>query len=90
MNLVAAVVPRPTPQEIERAALVALDHARKKGLTSVHDITLPEHFEAYEKLDREGRLTCRLYCRLPLEGHRALTEQGVRTAMGANSLCADQ
>jgi len=86
MNLVAAVVPRLTPQEIERAALTALDHARKKGLTSVHDISLPEHYEAYEKLDRENRLTCRVYCRLPLETHAALTEQGIRHGHGTDFL----
>ena len=86
MNLVAAVVPRPSPQEIERAALTAFDHARKKGLTSVHDISLPEHYEVYEKLDRENRLTCRLYCRLPIEGHRALAEQGVLYATGSEFL----
>ena len=86
MNIVAEVVPRPAPQEIERAALTALDHARRRGLTSVHDISLPEHYETYEKLDRENRLTCRLYCRLPLEGHRALTERGVQHGHGSKFL----
>lgn len=83
MNLLQAVVPKPSRSQSERAAMRAMDEARRRGITSIHDITLPEDLEVFRGLDRNGRLTVRIYTRLPLAGWRDLADQGIRAGGGS-------
>jgi predicted amidohydrolase YtcJ len=64
MDLVYKVIPPPSPEENIEAALRALEEARKLGITSVHDLTQPDEFEAYKKILADGNLTCRIYSNL--------------------------
>jgi hypothetical protein len=86
MHIVASVVPRPSADELEQAALKGLEEARRNGITSAHDISQWEHYPVYEKLEKDGRLTCRLFCRLPIDGYRQFVEAGVRPPHGSERL----
>ena len=67
MDLVQSVVPSPTDDESMEAGLRALAEARRFGVTSVHDIEYGHDFRFLQRIDREGKLTCRVYTRLPIE-----------------------
>lgn len=82
MDLVSRVMPRHTPGELEHAVLQALDVARRNGVTSVHDISEEEHIPVYHKLEGAGKLTCRIYARLPIAGIAKLVREHVRRAHG--------
>jgi predicted amidohydrolase YtcJ len=86
MDLVAGIIPKQTPAEMERAVVEAQAHAMRNGITSIHDITLPEHLEVYRKMEREGTLTCRIYTRLPISGYEELVRQGIRAGHGSDLL----
>ncbi len=86
MNLIWRVLPEPTADQYEQAALRALQHAREHGITSIHDITMPVHLHTYQKLARDGRLTCRIYTRLPISGYRNLVEAGIEAGFGSEFL----
>ncbi len=59
INLVRAIVPKPTTQDIVKAVDDAQPHAWAAGLTSMHDYDCKEAFEAYQILNEEGRLGIR-------------------------------
>jgi predicted amidohydrolase YtcJ len=82
MNIVQAVIPKPSRAENERAVKLAMAEARRRGITSVHDITLEEDLEVYSALDRERKLTLRIYARLPLAGFQTLVDRGIRAGSG--------
>jgi predicted amidohydrolase YtcJ len=86
MDLLNAVIPRQSPAEIELAVLTAQRHAAENGVTSIHDITQPEDLAAYRHLEREGKLTVRLYARLPLAMVDDLIRDGVRAGTGSSFL----
>jgi predicted amidohydrolase YtcJ len=86
MGLVASRIPKPGERELVEAIDAALCEARKQGITSIHDITLLEQLPAFQKLDREGKLTCRVYARLPLSHYRTLVAQGIRVGSGTARL----
>ncbi len=61
-NLIARVVPRPTPADLRRRILKAQDRALRAGLTGVHDAGLSHsEIEVYRDLDRQGALKIRVY-----------------------------
>lgn len=82
MDLVLACIPRPTAATIEQRVRAALEVARKNGVTSIHDIAEQPHIPVYRKLAGAGELTCRIFARLPLAGHRALAEQQITHRSG--------
>ncbi len=86
MDLVTGIIPKQSPAETERAVLEAQAEAMRNGITSIHDITLPEHLDVYRKMEREGTLTCRIYTRLPISGYGELVRQGIRTGHGSDFL----
>jgi predicted amidohydrolase YtcJ len=85
MNLVASVIPPPTPDKRRQAIEAAFEDIARAGVTSVqdysHDADMShnwEDFEIFEQLEREGKLTVRISEWLPfddpvstLEEHRA-------------------
>jgi predicted amidohydrolase YtcJ len=83
MDLVQGVIPKPSRSENERAVMHAMAEARRQGITSIQDITMPEDLEVYRRLEREQKLTVRIYTRLPLERLRDLISEGVRAGSGS-------
>lgn len=82
MSLIYDIVPAPTEEENYKAALAALDEAKRLGLTSVQDITFDDHLEVYKKLRNEGKLTCRIYTRMPITEYKKLVEQNIQVGSG--------
>jgi len=83
MNILQAVIPKPTRSRNEQAVLHAMAEARRQGITSIHDITMPEDLDVFRGLDRERKLTVRIYTRLPLAGFRDLVDQGIHAGSGS-------
>lgn len=91
-NLVKAVIPEPTGDEIVEALAGGIPFFHSVGLTGVHDIRLMGGLEgasalrAWQRLREENRLTLR--CRVSLPGERldeAVT-LGLRTGLGDDYL----
>jgi predicted amidohydrolase YtcJ len=66
----------------EEDILRGLDHARRLGLTSIATSSTPGEIEVYRKLEREGRLTLRVYAWLPVEGLDSYIRHGIRQGQG--------
>src|SRR5262249_57463438 len=77
-DLVARIVPPPTPEKMRRGILAALDLASRTGVTSVQSEVTPAELAVYQTLRTEGKLTVRLYGWLPLtmEVVRAMQDRG--------------
>jgi len=86
MNLVYSVMPPLTPEQREHAAVVAMEEAKKNGITSVQDITAPEDLATYRKLESEGKLSCRLYTRLPIREYHQFIRDGIQCGHGSRFL----
>ncbi len=86
MNLVRSLMPPLSSDERERAVLVALEEAKKNGVTSIHDITAMEDLPVYRSLERAKKWTCRLYTRVPIQEYRELIAQGIRFGHGSRFL----
>lgn len=82
MSLIYNIVPAPTQEENYKAALAALDEAKKLGLTSVQDITFDDALEVYNKLKDEGKLTCRIYTRMPVTEYKKLIDKNIQVGSG--------
>jgi len=79
--LVRGKIRRPASSP-EEDILRGLAHAAKLGLTSVATDSTLKEIEIYRKLQREGRLTLRVYAWLPFEEMSACLQKGVRTGQG--------
>src|SRR5574338_451458 len=82
MNLIYNVIPAATAEENYQAALAALDEAKKLGITSVQDITFDNALEVFNKLKSEGKLTCRIYTRMPITEYKKLVEKNIQVGYG--------
>jgi predicted amidohydrolase YtcJ len=83
-DLVARIVPPPSPEKLRRGIRAALDLASRTGVTSVQSEVTPAELAIYRALRSEGKLTVRLYGWLPLtmEVVRAMEERGEQAASG--------
>ncbi len=86
MPLVSSLVPDPTEKEIEASLLRALKEAARLGLTMVHDITYKNDLKVYQTFEKSGKLTCRIYTRLPIADFRNLTSIGIESGFGSDML----
>ncbi|MBY0513506.1 MAG: amidohydrolase [Gemmataceae bacterium] len=92
MSLVGRFVPEPGDEEILEAVLAAQKHAASVGVTSVQDMdgsgpeTRRKLFRVLQRLDREGRLTCRVDLRWPIASHRELAAVGAQANFGSDHL----
>lgn len=84
--LVSKLIPVPTEDEYYRALLTALDHARELGVTSVQDITYANDLRAYRRAEKENKLTCRIYTRMPIDSYNKLVEDGIQVPAGSDKL----
>jgi len=76
------IMPGPSEQEMLEAARLALREAARFGITSIQDISAPEHLRVYQILRSRGELTARFYCRLPISHWENLANIGVRVPFG--------
>ena len=65
-RLVHRVIPSRSESERAEALKAALSEAARVGVTSIHDITPWQDYDAYKKFRDSGRLTVRVYARTPM------------------------
>lgn len=61
------VIPKPTHQQRRQALESALADAARWGVTSIQDNSSWEDFQVFEEIEREGKLTARVYEWLPFD-----------------------
>jgi predicted amidohydrolase YtcJ len=86
MPLIYKIIPPYTEKEIYNAGLTALEEAAKNGITSIHDITYPNDLAAFQKLEKEGKLTVRIYTRLPISNYLSLTNEKIIYNFGSDKI----
>ena len=82
MGAVWGLVPAASDTERIEAAELALDEARKYGLTIFKNISSSEDVRTYRRLLEQGKLTARIYCRLPLGQWGELAAQKIHAGSG--------
>jgi len=82
MGLVWRCVPDDSHEDRLEAARRALDEARRCGITSIQDISSWDDVVVYQELKRQGELTARMYCRLPIGLWKDLADQHIRAGTG--------
>ncbi|MBV6446215.1 MAG: amidohydrolase [Ignavibacteriales bacterium] len=86
IDLVSALIPDASLKEKEEWLNLALEEAAKLGLTMVHDITYRDDLRLYQKYEKEGRLTCRIYTRMPVADFKYLAALGIQSGFGSDML----
>ncbi len=86
MQLVYSIIPQSTKEETYKAALTALNHVKEFGVTSVQDITYAQDLSTYKKLEKEGKLTCRIYTRMPIAEYKKLVKDKIKVGYGSEKL----
>lgn len=86
MPLVYSIIPEQAKEETDEAALAALDEAKRNGVTGIHDITYKNDLLAYQRLDKEGKLSCRVYTRLPIADYANLVRSGIECNFGSSKI----
>jgi predicted amidohydrolase YtcJ len=90
MMLVDRVIPSLDDSEIAESVRNALAEIRANGITSAEDMdgsdsaTRRKLFHLYQKLDQEGKLTCRVDLRWPLLSWKELADTGVAANFGSD------
>jgi predicted amidohydrolase YtcJ len=89
-GLVERIMPRLSAQEVDRAMQVALGVAAEHGITSVQNMAgssvdrmQPDTLRVFEKREREGRLTVRIYEAEPVRDFRNLANAGIVAPFGS-------
>jgi hypothetical protein len=85
MNLVSAIIPDYSIEDYYEAALTSLRETARYGITSVQDILFTSEikaYDAYRKLEEEGKLTCRISIRWPIEDYKSLINQNISVVYG--------
>jgi hypothetical protein len=89
MSAVWAVIPAPTVTQRADAARAALAEAARLGVTSVCDMSgsdAYEDFRAYQRLERAGQLTSRIYLFTPMSQYERLANASVAKRFGGERL----
>jgi predicted amidohydrolase YtcJ len=88
--LVTSAMPRLSPEEQDRAMEAAMREAAAHGVTSVQnmadtseDRTQPDTFREFQKLERAGKLTVRIYESMPVRDWKMLADPGIVTPFGS-------
>ncbi len=72
MNLIYSIIPENSNEENYYSAMLALNEAKKCGITSVHDISYKNDLFTYLQLEKDNKLTCRIYSILPINNYESL------------------
>lgn len=86
MSLIFAAIPEPSEKEYAGALTAALNEAKKNGFTSVQDITYANDLKIYQQFDKDNKLTCRIYTRLPIADCDNLINSGIRYNFGSDKI----
>ena len=86
INIVSSVIPIPTEDELDKACLTALDEAKRFGITSIQDITYANDFKTFQRIEKQNKLTCRIYTRLPIEKSDNLINAEFQVGFGSDKL----
>lgn len=86
MPLIYSIIPQLTPEQKLKCVQRALQEARENGITSVHDITFKPDLLAFQALEKEDKLTCRFYTRLPIDSYQNLVGAGIQAGFGSNKI----
>lgn len=90
MALVARVIPEPGDEEILEAVLAAQKALAESGITSAQDLdgsgaeTRRKLLRTYQKLARDGKLTCRVDLRWSLAAYKELADAGLMADFGSD------
>ena len=88
-NAVYAVIPNPTIDERVVAARAALAEAAKFGVTAICDMSGGDAYDdlrAYQRVEKAGHLTARVYLFTPISLFQRLVSAGVERAFGSERL----
>ena len=86
ISLVSKFIPASSEDEYYTALLTALNHAKELGVTSVQDITYSNDLKAYRRAEKENKLTCRIYTRMPIESYQKLIDDEIKVPSGSDKL----
>jgi predicted amidohydrolase YtcJ len=86
INLIERVIPARTYEQLRKDVERALQEAREQGFTSVQDITFQPDLKVFQDLEKEGKLSCRLYTRLPIDGYKNLVAAGIQAGFGSEKI----
>ena len=86
LSLVYNIIPKISPEQRIKHVQRALQEARENGITSVQDITYQPDLIAYQALEKDDKLTCRFYTRLPISSYENLVNAGIQVGFGSNKI----
>jgi predicted amidohydrolase YtcJ len=89
MALIERVIPSATTDERVAAGRAALAEASRLGVTALCDMSggeAYEDFRAYQRLEKAGQLTARVYLFTPILEYRRLVASSVEKAFGSDRL----
>lgn len=86
MSLIYSIIPEQSDEDYKKACLIALEEAKKFGVTSIQDITYKQDLKTYQAIEKDGKLTCRVYTRLPISNFKHLTELGIESGFGSDKI----
>lgn len=91
--LVERVMPPLSPEEQDRAMHAAMREAAARGVTSVQNMAdtaedqgQPGNFREFQKIDRAGKLTVRIYEAMPVRDWKMLADTGIVAPFGGPRL----
>jgi len=86
ISLVKKHISKPGFKDKMKAAEAALQLAKEKGVTSVHDMGCAANFEVYQELLKENKLTARLYVYIPISEFEIYSRLRLKAPFGNNFL----
>ena len=86
MGFIYSIIPQSTKEQTYKAAVTALNHVKELGVTSVQDITYSQDLAIYKKLEKEGKLTCRIYTRMPISEYKKLVKDKIKVGYGSDKV----
>jgi len=86
MDLISKIIPEPSNQEYAEAFEAALKYACELGVTSVEDITEINDLTTFQQFEKNGKLTCRFYTRLPIDIYKNLVNLRIQNNFGRDKI----
>lgn len=89
LNAVYTAIPAPSTEQRVAAARAALAEAARSGVTAFCDMSGGDAYEdlrAYQRIEKAGELTARVYLFTPIRQYERLVRAGVERAFGSDRL----
>ncbi len=85
IGLVQKAIPAPSEKDVRHSIEAVLEHARKNGMTSLHQVDVtPLNLTIYQELLNEEKLTSRIYGFVPIEDLNEWVDMGIQSNFGNN------